>query len=69
MMLLNFIDFASNYKVARKRLTCQLDNIIPRAFPVILDPLWSCIKRDESLYLVAIVPSGPLWSRIKRTES
>ena len=36
-MLLNFIDFASNYKVAKKRLTCQLDNIIPRAFPVILD--------------------------------
>ena len=37
IMLLNFIDFASNYKVAKKRLTCQLDNIIPRAFPVILD--------------------------------
>ena len=37
IMLLNFIDFASNYKVAKKRLTCQLDNIVPRAFPVILD--------------------------------
>ena len=36
-MLLNFIDFASNYKVAKKRLTCQLDNIILRTFPVILD--------------------------------
>lgn len=37
IMLLNFIDFASDYKVAKKRLTCQLENIIPRAFPVILD--------------------------------
>ena len=34
IMLLNFIDFATKYKVVNKKLTCQPDNIIPRVFPV-----------------------------------
>lgn len=37
IMLLNFTDLASKYKMVNKKLTCYRDNIIPRAFPVILD--------------------------------
>ena len=29
-MLLNFIDFASKYKMVNKKLTYQPDNILPR---------------------------------------
>ena len=37
IMLLNFIDFASKYKMVNKKLTYQPDNIIPGVFLVILD--------------------------------
>ena len=37
IMLSNFTDFASKYKMVNKKLTCYPDNIIHRVFPVILD--------------------------------
>ena len=34
IMLLNFIDFATKYKVVNKKLARQPDNIIPKVFPL-----------------------------------
>ena len=68
IMLLNLIDFASKYKMVNKKLI-STRQYYSRVFPVILYcHMRSRIKRNESLYSVAIVPSDPLCSQIKHVK-
>ena len=65
IMLSNFTDFASKYKMVNKKLTCYPDNIIHRVFPVILDCYfvkWSIVVSNQTDFVVVLGGRCAKWS-------
>ena len=72
IMLLNFTDFASKYKMVNKKLTYQSDNILPRVFPVILDchsAKWSIVSSNQTKWVIVLGGHCVKWSIVVSNQA